>query len=246
MNKAFTLFIAVIFFAACNREKQNTPATKPVEFKETTYEFLGTYDSTGRPNYLQPKDPISSDLLAYINRTLPEGSDLRKTNPDLLNTNSIADISISVSSDVYITFVSQNTGSGNAIAFYTYPTANKLSSTKDIKTITYIFPTAGTGTTLQAGDKVKIGHFEPGISIGFVLLKGAFNSTTGILDNKVVHFCSNDILNPEVDINLKKHAVLLNYVAEKKLLIGFEDTDRTTPICDHDFQDVVLFATVTQ
>ena len=76
MNKAFTLFIAVIFFAACNREKQNTPATEPVEFKETTYEFLVTYDSTGRPNYLQPKDPISSDLLAYINRTLPEGSDL--------------------------------------------------------------------------------------------------------------------------------------------------------------------------
>jgi hypothetical protein len=61
-----------------------------------------------------------------------------------------------------------------------------------------------------------------------------------------VHFCSNEILNPEVDVNLKKHAVLINYIPEKKVLIGIEDTDRTKAICDNDFQDVVLYATVTQ
>ena len=97
----------------------------------------------------------------------------------------------------------------------------------------------------MAGDNVKIGRFAAGTSIGFVLLKNAWNTTTKTLDNDVVHFCSNDVLNPEVDPNLKKHAVLINYAAESKVLIGFENTDRTIATCDHDFNDIVIYATVT-
>ena len=65
------------------------------------------------------------------------------------------------------------------------------------------------------------------------------------VNNKVVHFCSNDVLNPEVDPNLKKHAVLINYAAENKVLIGFENTNRTNSKCDHDFNDIVIYTTVT-
>ena len=83
-----------------------------------------------------------------------------------------------------------------------------------------------------------------GTSIGFVLMQSAWSITTGTLDNNVVHFCSNDVLNPEVDPNLKKHAVLINYAPENKVLIGFEDIDRTEPKCDNDFNDVVVYATV--
>lgn len=246
MKKYTSLLLGIVLFSACHKNKADEPVTKPVEFKETSYENLGTFDSSGRPDYLMQRDPISKDLLDFINNSLPEGKDLRKTNPDLLKNKAIADISITFSSDVYITFVSQFTALGNAIAYYTYPTSTPPVSEKDIKTITYIFPNAGDWTPLQAGDKVKIGHFEPGTSIGFILLKGAWNRTTKSLNNNVVHFCSDDVLNPEVDANLKKHAILLNYVAEKKLLIGFEDTDRTIPTCDHDFQDVVIYATVLQ
>ena len=244
MKKYTTLFFAVLLLAACHKDKLNEPATKLVDFKETAYEFLGTFEASGRPNYLLQSDPVSAELLNFIDTTLPEGLDLRKTKPGLLTSKAIADISISISSDVFITFVSQNTGSGNSIAFYTYPTANPPASEKDIKIITYIFPAAGTGTPLQAGDKVKIGHFEPGTSVGFVLLKGAWDPSSGLLNNKVVHFCSNDVLNPEVDVNLKKHAVLIDYAAESKTLVGFEDLDRTDSKCDHDFNDVVLYTTV--
>lgn len=65
------------------------------------------------------------------------------------------------------------------------------------------------------------------------------------MDYNAVHFCSNDILNPEVDPNLKKHAVLINFSAENKVLIGFEDRDRTLPNCDHDFNDLLVYCTVT-
>ena len=157
----------------------------------------------------------------------------------------IADIAINQQSDVFITYIFNGSGTTNTLGFYTYPTNTPLASAKDIKTITYVFPNAGSGSTLETGDKVKIGRFNPGTSIGFVLMQSAWNSTNHSINNKSVHFCSNDILNPEVDPALKKHAVLINYAAENKVLMGFEDLDRTSSICDHDFNDVVVYATVT-
>ena len=84
-----------------------------------------------------------------------------------------------------------------------------------------------------------------GTSIGFVLMQNAWDTAISQLNNDAVHFCSNDALNPEVDPNLKKHAVLINYPAENKVLIGFEDRDRTNPLCDNDFNDGVIYCTVT-
>ncbi len=242
-TKIYTpLFIIILVLVACTKEKT---VTRPVEFTSTTYESLGTYDNTGKPSYLLPKDQISSGLMSFISNTLPERTDLRKTNPELLTTKAIADIALTQQSDIFVTFVSQGAGNTNAIAFYTYPTNAPPSSAKDIHVITYFFPHAGSGTPLQAGDKVKIGRFNAGTSIGFVLLQNAWDNTTGKLNDKSVHFCSNDVLNPEVDPNLKKHAVLINYPPENKIIIGFEDEDRTTNGCDHDFNDAVLYATVT-
>lgn len=237
--------LIVVFFAigACKKEK--AAVTIPVYFTSTTYQTLGTYDAFGTPNYLLlPRDVVSSAMLSYIQNTLIEKTDLRTTHPELLTTSAIADVAITKPSDVFLTFVFELTNSRNALAFYTYPTNNPPASPKDIQVITYAFPSIGLGTKLQPGDKVKLGRFDVGTSIGFVLLKDAWNPTTKLLDSSAVHFCSNDVLNPEVDPNLKKHAVLINYTPENKVLIGFENTDRTVKTCDHDFNDVVTYVTV--
>lgn len=242
MRKFSSLFIIIITISACKKD----PVTVPVAFTSTTYQTLGSYDNSGTPSYLvTPRDNISPTLLSYINNTLVEKTDLRKSNPALLSTQAIADIAITQPSDAYVTFVFTLTNNANALAFYTYPTATPPASAKDIQVITYIFPSVGSGTKLKAGDKVKIGRFQAGTSIGFVLLQDAWVATTKTLNNNVVHFCSNDVLNPEVDPNLKKHAVLINYTAENKTLIGFENTNRTDKKCDNDFNDVVFYATVT-
>ena len=239
-------FLAIMLLTIISCSKPNEdPVSIPVEFKETTYQTLGTYDATGKPNYLAtPGDVISSDLLSFINTSLPQSQDLRTTNPQLLSNPPIADIVITKHSDVFITYVSSETFFPEAFAFYTYPTNTPPTGTKDIHTITYIFPNAGKGTTLQPGDKVKIGSFDAGTSIGFVLLPNAWSPETKTLDNKAVHFCSNDILNPEVDPALKKHAVFINYAAQNKILIAFENINRTSPECNHDFNDLVFYATV--
>ena len=236
---AFVLVIVSVFFA-CQKEV----LTKPVQFPDTEYKLLSAYDSTtGLPLNLE-KENVSAEMIAFAKANLPENKDLRKTNPSLLNSNTTVDLRITKRSEVSLTFVSNVTIFTNAIAFYTYPTSPPPTSPKDIKVITYVLPSAGTGTALKAGDKVKLGTFEAGTSIGLVLLKDAWNPANGALNNKSVHFCYNDVLNPEVDPNLKKHVVLLNYEPENKILIGFEDVDRTTKLCDHDFNDIVLYATV--
>ncbi|RYE23212.1 MAG: DUF4114 domain-containing protein [Sphingobacteriaceae bacterium] len=245
MKKISPLFFVLFILTACKKEK-NTPTTVPVKFTATNYAFIGNYDSNGKPtNYLSGKDVISSSLTSYLSTTLPERTDLRKSNPDLLTTRSIADITITRKSDVSVTFVSQGTGLTDAIAYYTYPTGSSPTTATDIKNIIYIFPLAGNGTTLTSGDKVKLGTFEAGTSIGFVLMQNGWDATKKAVNNDAVHFCSNDALNPEVDPNLKKHAVLINYTAENKVLIGFEDLDRTASNCDHDFNDIIVYATVT-
>ncbi len=241
--KSTSLLIFLMLFYAC--KKHDTPVTRVVKFGSTTYQTLGGYDSSGKPDYLLPKDTISANLLSFINSMLSNGVDLRTTHPELLESAAIADIKVTTPSDIYMTFVSQGSGFTNSIAFYTYPTNQPPASTKDITTITYAFPNAGNYTPLQPGDKVKLGRFNAGTSVGFVLLQSAWNTTSAKLDSNVVHFCSNDTLNPEIDPNLKRHAVLINYVPENKVLIGFEDTDRTRPSCDNDFNDVVFYCTVT-
>lgn len=240
MKKLTPLFIILLMLGACKKD----PVTKPVEFKSTTYQTLGTYDTSGSPSYLLPPDTVTSDMRSFINNNLPSGKDLRNTHPELLTTKAIADITITEPSDVFVTFVSQGAGYPNALAFYTYSTNDPPASADDIKEIVYIFPNAGAFTKLKPGDKVKIGSFNVGTSIGFVLMQGAWDSNTKKLNNNAVHFCSNDVLNPEVDPNLKKHAVLINYPQGNKVLIGFEDMDRTNPGCDHDFNDIITYATV--
>ncbi|MCU7552823.1 DUF4114 domain-containing protein [Chitinophagaceae bacterium LB-8] len=242
INTYITLSIPLFLMSACQKDEV---LSRPVDFSAASYQALGSYDSLGKPNYLLTRDKVSPDMIIYLKSTLTEKSDVRETHPELLTNNTPADIAITQSSDVFITFTYQNTVYANALAFYTYPTNTPPTTGKDIKSITYIFPNAGAGTPLKPGDKVNIGRFEPGTSIGFVVLKGAWNANTKTLDSKVEHFCSSDILNPEIDTKLKKHSVMLNYATENKTLICLENTDRTSDKCDNDFNDVVFYVTST-
>ena len=216
---------------------------KPGTNAGTSYQTLGTYDASGKPNNLL-KDSISPSLLSFIDSTLPNGIDLRIAHPEFFSNPTSADIAITQPSDLYMTFVVGVSGFTNSIGFYTYPTNQPPTSASDIKLITYVFPNAGLNTALQPGDKEKIGRFDVGTSVGFVLLQNAWNQYTHSFNNNVARFFTTDALNPEVNPNLKKHVILINYIHGNKVLISFEDTDRSTPQCDNDFNDVTIYCTV--
>ena len=240
MKRIHLSFLFFIFFAFYGCKKNKNDA----KFQTTTYQNLGSFDASGEPGYLATKDTISPALMTYVNSILQNGQNLTKSHPELFTSSTIGDIAVTQASDVFVTFVSQDGGYTNSLAFYTYPTSQPIKSDKDIQVITYIFPNSGIHTPLKPGDKVRLGRFNPGTSIGFVILQQGWDTLTHTLTNKVTHFCTNDILNPEDDAKLKRHAVLIPYTPENKTLIGFEDLLRTNPICDNDFNDVIFYCSL--
>ncbi|WP_411275589.1 DUF4114 domain-containing protein [Daejeonella sp.] len=248
-SKLILILLLGATYVSCKKPASTGPDVpfQQVSFKATEYKYLGSYGTLGQPlDYKLAPDTLSPILFKFIDSILPAGQDVTKANPGLLSSNS--DISMSEKSDVFVTFVSEGASQLNTLAFYTYPTNNPPKKPANLQNITYMFPNASlegwAGGALRPGDKIKIGNFDKGTSIGFVLIEKGWDSASGKVNPSGNHFCSNEVLNPETDPNLKKHTVLVKYPKENKILIGFEDMMRSEPSCDHDFNDIIIYATV--
>lgn len=209
----------------------------------TSYVSMGNTDSYGRPKYLTTSDVISSTLLSFINASLPESTPLTKSHPQYLTDAATGTVNVTAKSDVWITFVSEGAGYANAIGYYTYPTGSAPTKPSDITTVNVAFPNAsayGSGGNMRAGDKVKLGTFDAGTSIGFVLLANGWAGSNNVYTD-VTKYYSDPQLNPETNSTYKKHSVLLYDATNKLYLVGFEDLAR--PDGDQDFNDVVFYAT---
>ncbi|MES2457720.1 MAG: LruC domain-containing protein [Bacteroidota bacterium] len=203
------------------------------------------FDGLGRPlaERLVTPDKIDWDeLLANINKSLPESKDV---DPKYIGTEAPANLKITALADVWITFVHEGADYRNSFAYYTYPTGNPPESVSDIDSLHMVFPNSsleghtGKGAMIR-GDKVKIGRFKAGTSIGFMILQNAYNDDTSISTSNTA-FYSHENLNPE-DGKLQRHNVLLHDAKNKTFLIGFEDIDRRESGCDQDFNDLVVYA----
>jgi LruC domain-containing protein len=210
-----------------------------------TISYLGTYNNQGKPDYLLPtNDVISASFLADINASLPERMPVPTYHPDYLSNTAETNLNIVETSDVWYTFVTEGAGYKNSIGFYTYPTNTPPTSVNDIAEIKIILPNAslnGSGGQLVAGNKVLLGRFEPGTTIGFVLVANGWNGTG--VGNGYHRVYSNDLLNAGVTLADKRQTVLLYDNSQKLFLVGFEDIKRTDGGCDHDFNDCVFYLT---
>ncbi|MFT6854784.1 MAG: LruC domain-containing protein [Cyclobacteriaceae bacterium] len=203
---------------------------------------LGTFNSQGVPDYLETSDIISAELLEFISVSLPESKPVPTYHPGFLTENSQTNLDILAPADVWITFVHEGAGYKNILGFYTYTTGTPPTSTSDITDITIAFPNvsyAGSGGGLMSGDKVKIGQFDPGVSIGFILLANGWN---GNITNGLRQVYSHEGLNPESDPELQQHNVLLFDEINELFLLGFEDLNRMEG-SDDDFNDAVFYIT---
>ncbi len=211
------------------------------------YTYLGTYSSTGVPNYLEPEsDKIESSFLEYINASLPEQKPVPTFHPDYLLKDAATNINIIEKSDVWVTFVHEGAGYLNSLFYYTYPTGSAPKTIGDIKQANVIFPNgslSGSGGGLKSGDKVKIGRFDAGTTIGFGLVANGWDGGKKIVTKGTHVVFADDNLNPEKDVNLRRHTVLLYDDKRKLFLTGFEDILRDNPGCDHDFNDMMFYTT---
>lgn len=211
----------------------------------TTYPF-----ALGRPKYLEATpDVIDASLLNYVNASLPENKPLTTSHPEYLATSAANNIVVTQSSDVFVTFVSEGASFLNTLAYYTYDTDDPPTNTSlggilgGIDKITMVFPNASayqSGGGLISGDKVKLGKFDAGTTIAFVLLQNAWTSTG--VSTTGTKFYSETKFNPEIAAAKKKHSVLLYDNIHNVYLLGFEDTSREST-SDNDFNDLVVYVT---
>ncbi|MEQ8531855.1 MAG: LruC domain-containing protein, partial [Imperialibacter sp.] len=206
---------------------------------------LGSYRSDGKPNYLLQRDNISSQLLEFINASLPEREPVPSFHPAYLAEGTETNLNIEQRADVWMTFVTEGAGYLNTLGFYTYPTGTPPATTDDIETLYIGFPNAslsGSGGGLKSGDKILLGTFEPGTSIGFVLIANGFNSSNATVRGDAQRYYSHNHLNPEGGASVQQHTVTLYDEENELFVIGFEDLNRAWG-SDDDFNDAVFYIT---
>lgn len=210
-----------------------------------TVNTLGTYDASGRPNYLVPVgDKIDAALLARINASLPESKNLTITNPGYIDSNDKS-IEVTDNADVWITFISEGAGYQNTLGYYVYDKTSPPKSVADVKNVTLIFPNCsfpGSGGNLKTGDKVYLGTFKPGQMIGWILFSNGFQN--GAVTPGYWTLYSNQALNSIIsNASLRQQNVLLNDPGYGRAILGFEDIRRDNAGCDNDFNDVLFSIT---
>ena len=224
LTRVFTVFLAVCSTAVAHAQFAPVP--------------MGTTDSLGVPDYLEPVgDVVPSEFYEWLDGQLPEMTPL---DPDSLPPTIGQELHFTESSDVWMTYVKEGAGYRNSVGYYTYNTGSPPTTADDIDTAYSVFPNfsaLGSGGGLEAGDKVYLGNFAAGTSLGTYLTQNGW--ATSVLDT----FFSTAWLNPETDPALQRHVVSIYNDEFDLFVIGFEDLNRES-YSDNDFNDAVFYFTV--
>lgn len=213
--------------------------------KKTTlnYKYLSTYNNNGVPSKLEKRDVITTGMLNFINNSLPERNNLAQSHPSYLENTVNTDIDITEKAEVWITFVHEGAGYRNSLCYYKYKTSSPPTSLNQVDTCYVVFPNASyfnSGGGLYSGDKVKLGVFEPGTSIGFVCISNGWNGNA--VGDGYFRLFSDKKLNDVSNASLSQHTVMLYDEVNKQFYFGCEDIKRDNSSCDNDFNDMVFYA----
>ncbi|WP_108801812.1 DUF4114 domain-containing protein [Aquimarina sp. Aq107] len=224
-----------------------TPSSFPVASTGERYQYLGTFDVDGVPDYLVADITIDSGLLTKIDAALPEGDSVVDLNPNYIYGGYDTDIIIEQSTNVAITFINENTSYENILGYYTYDINSPLVKTPEPEDITVILPNSsasGSGGGLTAGNTVDLGSFPANTGIGWVLLVDAWDGSG--LDEGIWQLYSQTEFNPECDETLRPHNILFKDDSNEVIVLGFEDERRDYPGVDNDFNDLLFYITADQ
>jgi len=235
-------------------------APKPVNLKSsggilksslTGVYYMGTYNSIGVPNYLEPvNDPVDANLLNDLNAALPERQPVPSYHPEYLANTVPNNLALTEQCDVWITYITEGAGWYNSLGFFTFNTNNPPATAAAIDSIKIVFPNLSNvgsnssstgyagGGGLYPGNKVYLGRFPAGKSIGWVMFANGWNGSQVTNGNYLIY--SIPALNPETDPAKKKHTILLRDATRHSIMFGFEDQRRDQG-ADQDFNDGILY-----
>ena len=204
------------------------------------FRFLGSYTSNGHPEYLESKaDTVSQSLIDFVNTSLPESRNLPQHDGSYFSDNIQLNTELKESSKVYLTFVHEGAGWKNTLGFYTYDINNPPQTVYDIDSLTIIFPNVTNPGVVAPGDKVYLGEFPANTGIGYFLIAQGWIGDTICIPSHIVF--TDRRFNTFTTEEYRQQTILLNYEAQNRILLGFEDQKR--PGGDNDFNDAVFYIT---
>ncbi|MBP2831627.1 DUF4114 domain-containing protein [Aquimarina sp. U1-2] len=224
-----------------SENNNQNPGSFPVLSIRERYQYLGTFDGNGTPDYLSSNETLSSEYLNRITNALPEGSSIPDLNPQYIYSGYDTDVILESTTNISVTFIDENTSYKNVLGYYTYNINSPLTSAPYPEDITIIFPNGsktGSSGGLNAGNTVDLGSFPAETGIGWVLLTDGWNGTE--VNSGLWQLYSNADYNPECDEALQPHTILLADTANETIVLGFEDARRDYPEADQDFNDILF------
>lgn len=233
-------------FGGKQQNLKSLEGAETVSNVNTEFAYLGSYNSFGVPNYLEPQnDPISEEFLENVNAALPENQPVPQFHPEYLAESNETNLVLLEDAEVWVTFLHEGAGYKNTLGFYTYTIGNPPVTPTDIDTITVLFPNASfhnSGGGLFSGNKVRvrIGYFTANTVIGWVLLANGWQGNQ--VSRNVTHYYSDYAFNPETNPAKKQHNVLLYDAEFDVAIIGWEDLNRSSG-SDDDFNDAIFYVT---
>lgn len=207
------------------------------------YKYLSAYNSQGVPNVMATKEIVTAQMLNFINTSVPENKPVPVNHPAYLQSNLNTDLDITQQAEVWVTFVHEGAGYKNSLCYYKYQTSNPPTSIAQIDTAYVVFANASyynSGGGLRSGDRVSLGIFPPGTSIGFICVSNGWNGSA--VGDGSFRLFSDKNLNSQANPTLKQHNVLLYDNINQLYYLAFEDIARDNSSCDNDFNDIVFYA----
>ena len=246
---SLSLFVAGLGATMAPSDSQAVDSNTPITWQFLGGDYASQYDNAGMPQNLEtePLRTFSDGFWNRLSAALPERQDIRQSNPDFITDDAGANIELREAGEVFVSFLHEGAGNRNSLGYFTFDPANPPQSLADIQE-KIIFPnvsftnSGGNARGLKSGQTLKLGSFAEGTHIGFVLASDGFDSGTGVKTdmNRQIIFTTLKALNSEIDEALKAHTELLYDEASQHVVLGLEDTLRTSPSCDHDFNDVLF------
>ena len=144
---------------------------------------------------------------------------------------------------MWITYITEGAGWMNSLAFFTFNTAQPPASSAQIDTIHVIFPNmsnSGSGGGLNPGNKIHLGVFPAGKSIGWVVVPHGWNgSATSVVSDVWYSIPSFNTTDP----TMQQHMFMFKDNSRQQILFAFEDQGAYQG-ADRDFNDGVAYLTV--
>ena len=222
------------------------------------WQYFGPYDkATGAPtNMIDMSADATDKLLNEVFKKIPNGSRVPDKSPNLITDDLGANLYFVENAEVSIAYLHEGAGFKNSLGFFTFDpkkipaTADALynSATKSQYNQKILFPNfsndLNAGGVLKPGNGMYVGKFKAGQAMGFTIVSDGFKA--GVVNPKQSVnsvFYSIKGWNPE-PAPLNAHTVLLSDPATGRLVLGFEDQNRSG-VSDHDFNDIVVLIKVT-